>query len=191
MFQIEKNRQSHISLDNTLDSMVRRALIIRSSYSVLSTVFNEIQPTRKLNGYLQSFIDVQIDVSLIQCLSKNESKPSQMIDECETKQMYIELPFIGLTNQTTKSLFEHLSKKLGPPLNVHIYTKPPPYVQKFSPCKDPITKHMQSSIVYYIKYNNCSQSCIRKTERKVIRRMCEYGALKFVLPNNKHQQRCR
>jgi len=86
-----------------------------------------------------------------------------------------------------KKKIMHLSNKLRPDLDIRIFTKPPPSTQAFFQIKDPIVKHMQSDVVYFVKCNDCEHSYIGKTERQCIRRLYEHGAPKTTFS---HQQQC-
>jgi hypothetical protein len=77
-----------------------------------------------------------------------------------------------------KSQFAHFYSQLRPDPNVCFYIEPSRFVQIFFRNKDPLTKHMHSNIVYNVKYNDCSQSYIGKTERQAIGRMREHRAPK-------------
>ena len=160
-----------------IDSMIRRALSICSSYMSLTAEFDEVRRIGQANGYPLSFIDTHIDIGLSNHLGKNEKK-QEVVLECKKKQMYVEIPFTGQTTQTMKKQFSHLSGKLRPDLDVRFFTKPPASVQTFFRNKDPVTKHMQSNIVYSVKCSDCDHSYIGKTDRQAVRRMREHGAPK-------------
>ena len=161
-----------------INSMVRRALSICSSYTSLTAEFDEVRRIGQANGYPLSFIDVHIGIGLSRHLGKNDQKQEDVVLGCQKKQMYVEIPYTGQTTLTMKKQFSHLSGKLRPDLDVRFFTKPPASVQTFFRNKDPITKHMQSNIVYSVKCSDCDHSYIGKTDRQAIRRMREHGAPK-------------
>ena len=161
-----------------INSMVRRALSICSSYTSLTAEFDEVRRIGQANGYPLSFIDVHIGIGLSRHLGKNDPKQEEVVLGCPKKQMYVEIPYTGQTTLTMKKQFSHLSGKLRPDLDVRFFTKPPASVQTFFRNKDPVVKHMQSNIVYSVKCSDCDHSYIGKTDRQAIRRMREHGAPK-------------
>ncbi|CAF2666340.1 unnamed protein product [Rotaria sp. Silwood2] len=90
--------------------------------------------------------------------------------------MYVEMPFITSSTSGLKNKIKHLTNKLRPDLDIQFFFKPPPSIQTFFQTKDPIAKHIQSDVVYYIKCNDCEHSYLGKTERQCIRRLYEHGA---------------
>ena len=57
-----------------IDSMVRRALSIRSSYTSLTDEFDEVRRYGQANGYPLSIIDTHIGIGLSNHLGKNDKK---------------------------------------------------------------------------------------------------------------------
>ena len=167
-----------------IDSMVRRALSICSSYTSLTAEFDEVRRIGQANGYPISFIDTHIGIGLSRHLRKNDDKQDVVLG-CQKKRMYVEIPYTGQTTITMKKQFSHLSGKLRPDLDVRFFTKPPASVQTFFRNKDPVTKHMQSNIVYSVKCSDCDHSYIGKTDRQAVRRMREHGAPKKTFDGSK------
>ncbi|CAF4651051.1 unnamed protein product, partial [Rotaria sp. Silwood2] len=102
--------------------------------------------------------------------------------------MYVEMPFITSSTSGLKNKIKHLTNKLRPDLDIQFFFKPPPSIQTFFQTKDPIAKHIQSDVVYYIKCNDCEHSYLGKTERQCIRRLYEHGAP--TTPYQPQQQPC-
>lgn len=160
----------------SIDSMVRRALSICSTYDLMDVEFQQIRRYGLANGYPRSFINTHIGVGLNRYMEKQVPQIIERPIGCEKKRMYVEIPFIGRTTQTMKQQFNHLSSQLRPDLDIRFFTKPPPSVQTFFRNKDPVAKHMQSSIVYSVQCNDCDQLYIGKTIRHAMTRLCEHGA---------------
>ncbi|CAF1487934.1 unnamed protein product [Rotaria sordida] len=157
--------------------MVNCALIICSTYTLLRTEFNEIRRIDLKNDYPLSFIDTIIGIKLSQHRKKINGKLNEPITGYDKKKIYVELPFIRSSTLELKNKIIHLSNKLRPDLYIQ-FTKPPLLTQAFFQTKEPIVKHMQSDVVYYIKCNDCRHSYIGKMERQCIRRLYEHGASK-------------
>ena len=155
----------------SIDSMVRRAISICSTYELLSAEFKQIRQYGLANGYPGSFIDTHIGVGLSRYMEKQVTKTIEKPIGCEKKRMYVEIPFIGRTTQAMKQQFNHLSSQLHPDLDIRFFTKPPPPIQTFFRNKDPIAKHMQSNIVYSVQCNDCDQFYIGKTIRHAMTRL--------------------
>ena len=168
-------------------SMANRALIICSTYTLLVSEFNEIRRIGLNNDYPLSFIDTIIGIKLSQYIDKNNGKLNEPSIGCVKQKMYVELPFISSSTLTLKKKIMHLTNELRPDLDIQFFSRPPPATQAFFQTKDPIVKHMQSDVVYYIKCNDCEHSYIGKTERQCLRRLCEHGALKSTF---EQQQQC-
>ncbi|CAF1033306.1 unnamed protein product [Rotaria sordida] len=166
--------------------MVNRALIICSTYTPLAAEFNEIRRIGLKNDYPLSFIDNIIGIKLSQYRRKMNGESKLTVIRCDKKKMYVELPFIRSSTLELKKKIKHLSNKLRPDLDIQFFTKPPPSTQAFFKTKDPIVKHMQADVVYYIKCNDCSHPYIGKTERQCLRRLHEHGAPKTIY----QQQQC-
>ena len=160
----------------SVDSMVRRALSICSTYLSLTEEFAEIRRYGLANGYPRSFIDIHIAVGLSRYMERQVPQTIERPIGCEKKRMYVEVPFIGRTTQSMKLRFHHLSSQLRPDLDIRFFTKPPPSVQTFFRNKDPIAKHMQSNVVYSVQCSDCDQVYIGKTTRHAMTRLCEHGA---------------
>ena len=162
----------------SVDSMIRRALAICSTYASLVAEFDEIRRICQANDYPTSYVDTHIGIGLSRYMAKQNGTPSSTPKPigCDKKRMYVEIPYIGQTTDSMKNKFLHLSGQLRPDLDVRFFTKPPPAVRTFFPNKDRIVKHMQSNIVYSVKCNDCEQSYVGKTDRQAIRRMKEHGA---------------
>jgi hypothetical protein len=97
--------------------------------------------------------------------------------ELKKKHMYVEIPYVGQTNNSIRSKFSHLVSKLRPDLSISYPTKPPtpPSIHPFFYNKDRIDKHMQSNIVYFFNCKDCQQTYVGKTDRQARRRMKESG----------------
>jgi hypothetical protein len=164
-----------------IDSMIRRALSICSTYQSLAVEFDEIRRTGRANNYHSSFIDIHIGIGMSKYLTMKAKTSSLATPETTTiepqkKRMYVAIPYIGQTTSSIKNKFTHLSSKLRPDLDIRYFTKPPPSAQSFFQNKDRIEKHMQSNIVYSVNCSNCEQTYVGKTDRQAIRRMKEHGA---------------
>jgi hypothetical protein len=160
----------------SIDSMIRRALSICSTYASLVAEFDEIRRVSQANDYPISFIDTHIGMGLSRYMAKKNETPTPKPIGCDKKRMYVEIPYVGRTTESMKKKFSHLSGKLRPDLDVRFFMKPPPSVRTFFQKKDPIAKHMQSNIVYSVNCNDCGQTYVGKTDRQAIRRMNEHGA---------------
>ena len=160
----------------SIDSMIRRALSICSTYASLVAEFDEIRRISQANDYPISFIDTHIGMGLSRYMAKKNNTPTPKPIGCDKKRMYVEIPYIGRTTESMKKKFSHLSGKLRPDLDVRFFMKPPPSVRTFFQNKDPVAKHMQSNIVYSVNCNDCGQTYVGKTDRQAIRRMNEHGA---------------
>ena len=160
----------------SIDSMVRRAISICSTYELLLVELKQIRRYGLANGYPRSFIDTHIGVGLSRYMQKQVSQVIEKPFGWEKKRMYVEIPFIGRTTQSMKQQFNHLSSQLRPDLDIRFFTKAPPAIQTFFRNKDPIVKHMQSNIVYSIQCNEGDQLYIGKTIRHAMTRLCEHGA---------------
>ncbi|CAF4265010.1 unnamed protein product, partial [Rotaria sordida] len=167
-------------------SMVNRALIICSTYTQLVVEFNEIRRIGLKNDYPLSFIDNIIGIKLSQYRRKTNGESELTAIGYDKKKMYVELPFIRSSTLELKKKIMHLSNKLRPDLDIQFFTKLPPSTQAFFQTKDPIVKHMQSDVVYYVKCNDCSHSYIDKTERQYLRRLYEHDAPKTAFPHCNH-----
>ncbi|CAF2900990.1 unnamed protein product [Rotaria sp. Silwood2] len=157
-------------------SMINCALNICSTYKLLEDEFNEIRRFGLDNDYPLSFINTMIGIKLSHHRNKINKKLEQPIIENDKKKMYVEIPFISSSSSTLQNKIKHLTNKLRPDLDIQFFFKPPPPVQVHFQTKDPIAKHMQSNVVYYIKCNDCEHSYIGKTERQCVRRHYEHGA---------------
>jgi hypothetical protein len=160
----------------SIDSMIRRALSICSTYASLVAEFDEIRRIGQANDYPISFIDTHIGMGLSRYMAKKNDAPTPKPIGCDKKRMYVEIPYVGRTTESMKKKFSHLSAKLRPDLDVRFFMKPPPSVRTFFQNKDPVAKHMQSNIVYSVNCNDCGQTYVGKTDRQAIRRMNEHGA---------------
>ncbi|CAF4709196.1 unnamed protein product, partial [Rotaria sp. Silwood2] len=163
--------------------MVNRALNICSTYKLLDDEFNKIRRFGLDNDYPLSFINTIIGIQLSQHRNKMITKLDKPIIENDKKKIYVEIPFITSSTSGLKNKIKHLTSKLRPDPDIQFFFKPPPSIQTFFQTKDPIAKHMQSDVVYYIKCNDCKHSYLGKTERQCIRRLYEHGA-----PTTPHQQ---
>ncbi|CAF4797420.1 unnamed protein product, partial [Rotaria sp. Silwood2] len=146
------------------------------TYKLLEDEFNEIRRFGLDNDYPLSFINTMIGIKLSHHRNKINKKLEQPIIENDKKKMYVEIPFISSSSSTLQNKIKHLTNKLRPDLDIQFFFKPPPPVQVHFQTKDPIAKHMQSNVVYYIKCNDCEHSYIGKTERQCVRRHYEHGA---------------
>ena len=161
----------------SIDSMIRRALSICSTYASLVAEFDEIRRISQANDYPISFIDTHIGMGLSRYMAKKNNTSTPKPIGCDKKRMYVEIPYVGRTTESMKKKFSHLSGKLRPDLDVCFFMKPPPWVRTFFQNKDPVAKQMQSNIVYSVNCNDCGQTYVGKTDRQAIRRMNEHGAL--------------
>ncbi|CAF1480845.1 unnamed protein product [Rotaria sp. Silwood1] len=166
--------------------MVNRVLNICSTYNLLEDELNKIRRIALKNDYPLSFIDIIIGIKLSQHRNKINGKLNEPIIGHDKKKMYVELPFIRSSTLELKKKIMHLSNKLRPDLDIQFFTKPPPSTQAFFQTKDPIVKHMQSDVVYYIKCIDCEHSYIGKTERQCLRRLYEHGAPKTTFSQCNH-----
>ena len=162
----------------SIDSMIRRALSICSTYTSLVAEFDEIRRISQANDYPASFIDTHIGMGLSRYMAKQNgtSSPTPKPIGCDKKRMYVEIPYVGQTTDSMKKKFSHLSGKLRPDLDVRFFMKPPPSVRTFFQNKDRIAKHMQSNIVYSVTCTECGLVYVGKTGRQAKRRMIEHGA---------------
>jgi hypothetical protein len=114
-----------------IDSMIRRALSICSTYQSLAVDF-EIRRIGRANNYLLSFVNVHIGVGLSKYLTKKAETTSisplttTTTIEPQKKRMYVEIPYAGQTTNSTRNKFKHLSSKLRPDLDIRYFTKPQP-----------------------------------------------------------------
>jgi hypothetical protein len=65
-----------------IDSMVRRALSICSSFTSLTTEFDEVRRIGLANGYPLSFIDLHIGIGFGNHLGKNDKKQEEPVFGC-------------------------------------------------------------------------------------------------------------
>jgi hypothetical protein len=146
-----------------LDSMIRRALSIRSTYQSLAVEFDEIRRIGRANNYPSSFIDIHIGIGLSKYLTtkaktSSPTTPTTTTIELKKKHMYVEIPYVGQTTNSVRSKFTHLSSKLRLDLDIRYFTKPPPSVQFFFQNKGHIVKHMQLNMVDSIDCEDCEQT---------------------------------
>ncbi|CAF2820644.1 unnamed protein product [Rotaria sp. Silwood2] len=106
------NPNSYVPSQNkkaSMVSMVNRALLICSTYTLLGTEFNEIRRIGLENDYSLSFIDTTIGIKLSQHRNKINRKLNKPIIRCDKKKIYIEIPLI-------RSFTLELKKKNHTPL---------------------------------------------------------------------------
>jgi hypothetical protein len=152
----------------SIDSMIRRALSICSTYQSLAAEFDRITRIGRANNYPLSFVHVHSGIGLSKYLmTKDEitSPTPPKASEDKKKRMYVEIPYVGQTTISIKRKYTHLSSKRRPDLDIHYLARPPSSVQSFFQNKDPIAKHMQSNMVYSVKCKNCEQTYVGKTDR--------------------------
>jgi hypothetical protein len=77
--------------------------------------------------------------------------------------MYVEISYVGQTNNLIRSKFIYLSSKPGRDLDIRYFTKTPS-VLSFSRSKDPVIKHMQSNILYSVNYKDREQTDVGKKQ---------------------------
>jgi hypothetical protein len=87
----------------SIDSMIRRALSICSTYASLVAEFDEIRRIGQANDYPTSFIDAHIGVGLSRYMAEQNdaSSPTPKPIGCDKKRMYAEIPYV---KQTTDSM---------------------------------------------------------------------------------------
>jgi hypothetical protein len=164
-----------------IDSMIRRALSICSTYPSSTAEFNGIRRVGRANSYPSSFINIHIDIGLSKYLTMKAKTSSPATPETTTieqqkKCMYVEIPYVGQTTSSIRSKFKHLSRKLRPNFDIRYFTKPTPSVQFSFQNKHRIDKYTQSNRACSVNSINCEQTCVEKTDRQAIQRMKEHRA---------------
>jgi hypothetical protein len=164
--------------------MVRRALAVCSTYTLLATEFDKIREIGRQKRYPLSFINTRIGIGLSNFLKRSTTSITEVI-ESDKKLMYIEIPYAGAATNSFKKQLSRISSKICPYLDVRFFARPPPPVQScFFNTKDPIPKYLQANIVYSIKCSDYGQIYVGKTERQGIRRLYEHGAFASLLRDN-------
>ena len=157
--------------------MIHRTLAMCSTYSSLAIEFENIRQIGLRNGYPLSFLDTRIGIGLSKYLKKTTT-PSNTIAGCEKKRMYLEIPYTGSATDSFKKKLSRIGGKIRPDLDLRFFARPPSSVQSFFQTKDPVSKYLQSNIVYFIKCSDCGDLYVGETERQAIRRLWEHGAPK-------------
>ncbi|CAF1524828.1 unnamed protein product [Adineta steineri] len=156
-------------------SMIRRALMICTTYSTLAIELENIRQISLHNNYPLSFIDTRIGIGISNFLKRSPA-PAPPVNEREKQKMYIEIPYTGAVTDSFKKRLSHIASKLRPELDIHFFARPPPAVQKYFNTKDPIPKCLQSDIVYTVKCKDCKEIYVGETSRQAITRLREHGA---------------
>jgi hypothetical protein len=155
----------------SIASMVRRALAVCSTYTLLASEFDKIREIGRQKRYPLSFINTRIGIGLSNFLKRSTTSITEVI-ESDKKLMYIEIPYAGAATNSFKKQLSRISSKICPYLDVRFFARPPPPVQScFFNTKDPIPKYLQANIVYSIKCSDYGQIYVGKTERQGIRRL--------------------
>ena len=166
-------------------SMIKRALSICSTYSLLTEEFDKIRTICQKNDYPAWFIDIRIGIGLSKYLEKMKTnEPHLPVSGCPKRRMFIEIPYIGEQTDALKKKISRLTAESRPDLDIHYVAKPPRSVKTFFPTKDPVPKHLQSDIVYAAKCKDCGDTYVGKTERQCNRRLREHGAPKDTFDRN-------
>jgi hypothetical protein len=111
-------------------SMVRRALSVCSTYTLLATEFDKIREIGRQNGYPLSFINTRIGIGLSNFLKRSTTSSTAVIG-CEKQRMYVEIPYAGTATNSFKKQLSRISGKVRPDLDVRYFARPPRSVQSF------------------------------------------------------------
>ncbi|CAF2205973.1 unnamed protein product [Rotaria magnacalcarata] len=111
-----------------------------------------------------------------------EVKHNTMTKEVKDKdrdieRIFMEVPFTGKSTRKFIQDVKGIARDLKPTAKIIAVSKPPKAVRHFFQNKDPISKDLQSNIVYKLSCSSCPATYIGETTRQMFRRLKEHGAM--------------